>query len=139
MEERREEATLRLEDAMRPHRGSVLKATDLVAGALLAAEASHEPPLLVVDGVGGWYSIPKDELLRAGDEGRKSETIAAVLSLQQLPHAHPDQPLDHALRVLGDAPLLAVVSRADLAKLEGVVSLADILNTYRRAGDLEGG
>jgi hypothetical protein len=38
-----------------------------------------------------------------------------------------------ALRRLGDAPFLPVVHRADLTKLEGVVSLEGILKAYREA------
>jgi hypothetical protein len=48
-----------------------------------------------------------------------------------LPHLHADQPLDVALRRIGDHPLLPVVSRTNLQHLEGVVSLEDVLRAYR--------
>jgi hypothetical protein len=38
-----------------------------------------------------------------------------------------------ALSRLGDAPFLPVVHRADLTKLEGIVSLEGILKAYREA------
>jgi len=38
------------------------------------------------------------------------------------------------LRRLGDLPLLPVVNRADFRKLEGVVTLAGILEAYREVG-----
>lgn len=131
MEERREQVTLRLEDAMRPYRGPVLNPGDTVAHALDGAEASDDALLLVADGLGEWYVISRDQLRRAAGEGRGGESLKAVPS-QRLPRGHPDQPLDHALRVLGDAPLLPVVSRADVTRLEGIASLADILGAFRR-------
>jgi len=33
--------------------------------------------------------------------------------------------------VVGDWPLLPVVNRADLSKLEGIITLADILRAFR--------
>ncbi len=48
-----------------------------------------------------------------------------------VPQLYPDQPLDEALRIIGDWPLLPVVNRANVEKLEGVLSLDDILRKYR--------
>jgi hypothetical protein len=42
-----------------------------------------------------------------------------------------DQSLETALRLLGTRPLLPVVHRADPGRLEGVVTLDDILAVYR--------
>jgi CBS domain-containing protein len=58
----------------------------------------------------------------------------ADVRVQQLPHLHPDHSLDVAMRRIGDWPLLPVVHRADGNKLVGVVSLADILEAYRKRG-----
>jgi CBS domain-containing protein len=58
--------------------------------------------------------------------------------MRQLPVLHPDHLLDMALRYANQWPLVPVVSRADLRKLEGVISEHDILNRYR-AFDEEGG
>jgi CIC family chloride channel protein len=48
------------------------------------------------------------------------------------PHVHKDQTLDLALDRMGAAGLevLPVVSRADIHKLEGVITLADVLDAY---------
>ena len=48
------------------------------------------------------------------------------------PHVHPDQGLDLALERMGANQLdvLPVVSRADVHKLEGIVTLQDILDSY---------
>jgi CIC family chloride channel protein len=48
------------------------------------------------------------------------------------PHVHPDQGLDLALERMGanQLELLPVVSRADVHKLEGIVTLHDVLDSY---------
>jgi CIC family chloride channel protein len=48
------------------------------------------------------------------------------------PHLHPDQGLDVALERLGanQFDILPVVSRADVHKLEGIVTLRDVLDAY---------
>jgi CIC family chloride channel protein len=48
------------------------------------------------------------------------------------PHVHPDQALELALERMGEnhIDILPVVSRADVHKLEGVVTLRDVLNSY---------
>lgn len=50
-----------------------------------------------------------------------------------LPMIFPDEALDEVLRWAGDWPVLPVVNRADLGKLEGVLTLADILRAFRSA------
>lgn len=49
-----------------------------------------------------------------------------------IPHAHKDQPLYLALEHMSMYRLdvLPVVHRADLRKLEGVVTLSDVLDAY---------
>ncbi len=48
------------------------------------------------------------------------------------PHVHPDQGIDLALERMGanQIEILPVVNRADIHKLEGVVTLRDVLNAY---------
>jgi CBS domain len=65
----------------------------------------------------------------------KGEGDARLESLPEstrLPWLDPDQHLEDALRCVGDWPKLPVVSRADFQKLEGIVSLSDILNAFER-------
>ena len=45
--------------------------------------------------------------------------------------------LDTALRYIYDWPLLPVVHRADFGRLEGVITMPDILRAYRKAGPHE--
>ncbi len=48
------------------------------------------------------------------------------------PHVHPDQGLDLALELMGanQIEVLPVVSRADVHKLEGTLTLRDVLDSY---------
>ena len=48
------------------------------------------------------------------------------------PHVHPDQGLDLVLERMGanQLDILPVVSRADVHKLEGMVTLRDVLDAY---------
>ena len=62
--------------------------------------------------------------------------VGSVLSGPPLPHVHPDHALDAALSRIGDAPYIPVVNRADLTKLEGVLSLDGILKAYRDSESL---
>ena len=59
--------------------------------------------------------------------------VWSVLSLSPVPHLHPDHTLDTALRYIYDWPLLPVVHRADFSRLEGVITMPDILRAYRQA------
>jgi len=56
-----------------------------------------------------------------------------VESKGPLPLVFPDESLEEALRWAGDWPVLPVVNRADLGKLEGILTLADILKAFRTA------
>jgi CIC family chloride channel protein len=134
MEERREEIAVHVEDAMRAYRGPLLHINDTLSAALALTEASAESFVFVEDGGGRWYGIKEDELRRQAARFPEGAPLRSVLPPQQLPHLHPDHLLEEALRRLGDWPILPVVNRADFHKLEGVVSLPDILKAYRAAG-----
>ena len=63
------------------------------------------------------------------DPEQKLEKIVEVLTF---PHVHSDQGLDQALERMGANHLdvLPVVNRANIHKLEGIVTLRDVLNSY---------
>jgi len=63
------------------------------------------------------------------DPEQKLEKIVDVLTF---PHVHADQGLDQALERMGANHLdvLPVVNRANIHKLEGIVTLRDVLNSY---------
>jgi chloride channel protein, CIC family len=132
MEETREQEVLRVENAMRKPAGPVLKASEVVADALLRIANLPEEPLLISYETGRWALVRKSMLQEAVKSGQGNLPLRDVLPRTRLPRLHPDQPLDIALRMLRDAPFLPVVHRADARRLVGVLSLDDILATYRR-------
>lgn len=61
-----------------------------------------------------------------------SQQLGKIVSGLNFPHVHSDQSLDLALERMGANQLdvLPVVSRANVHKLEGVVTLGDVLDSY---------
>jgi len=131
MEERREEETLRVEDAMRGYQATVLNLDDPIQLAVSQAESSGESFILVSDGAETWRGIKSEDLRRWALQLSQTDPLVELLPETPLPVLHPDFALDEALRRLGEWPLLPVVSRVDHCKLEGVVGLPDILGAYR--------
>ncbi len=141
MEEMREQRVLRVEDAMRTGSLPALKADDTVAKALDIVLQIQGESILVRLTDGQWKGSTREELARLMDEGKGEVALSTVLPDKHVPHLHPDQPLETALHYVYDCPLVPVVHRADLNKLEGVVSLEDVIETYRafgREAELEG-
>jgi CIC family chloride channel protein len=133
MEERREEQILLVEDAMRPYQGPILSIQDSVTDALSRLEGTKEEFFFVEDGGGKWYATTKDMLREAVVAWDSDVAVGSVLRGPPLPHVHPDHALDVALSRLGNAPFIPVVNRANLTKLEGIVSLEGILEAYWEA------
>jgi CIC family chloride channel protein len=131
MEEQREENILRVEDAMQPATAPVLDAEHPLEDVLRQIEESPSDIFLVRSQPSGWSHITKQEIRTKVNEGKGAVTLRSVLPMRHLPVLHPDHPLDMALRYANQWPLVPVVSRADLHKLEGVISERDILNRYR--------
>ena len=132
MEEQREQVVLRVEDAMRKPESSSLQASDTLARALEIAEASPEEVLLVRFPTNRWASITKQELRAMAAERPVETQLRELLSTNRLPILHPDQRLDDVLRYIQGHELLPVVSRAGSRKLEGILSLPDILSAYQK-------
>ena len=133
MEEQREEPLLRVEDAMRAPRVSLLTGEEPVKVALSELEQSTEPLLLFRSSDGLWRGVTRKKLADMADQGDAELLLkSAVAQDSPAPLLHPDHPLDTALRHIYDWPLLPVVHRADLTQLQGVLSLPDILSAYRR-------
>ena len=133
MEEQREEPTLRVEDAMRPYVGPLFRDEDTVAEALRGAEDSPLDFLLLSGANGTWRGFRKAALEKLVHEGNGDMLLGIAVTEKTLSWVHPDQPLEVAMRQIKDWPLLPVVHRADFRKLEGVLSLANILEAYRVA------
>jgi chloride channel protein, CIC family len=132
MEEQREQIILRVEDAMRKPDLPPLQASDTLARALEIAETSTEEVLLVRFPTGRWAGIARKNLHAMASEHPKEMLLREVVSTARLPVLHPDQRLDDVLRFIQGHELLPVVSRAGSRKLEGVLSLPDILTSYQR-------
>jgi chloride channel protein, CIC family len=132
MEEQREQIVLRVEDAMRKPDLAPLQASDTLSHALEVAEGTMEEVLLVRFPTGRWAGINRRDLPPLA-AGHPPETqLREILSTARLPVLHPDQRLDDALRFIQGQPLLPVIGRAGSRKLEGVISLPDILTAYQR-------
>jgi CIC family chloride channel protein len=129
MEEQREENILRVEDAMQPPITPVFDSNELVDWISQLGENELPEIALVRLEPSGWCSLTREEMTALQNGGKDS--AAAVFAERQVPVIHPDQPLDVALRYVDRWPLIPVVSRADLAKLEGVISEHDVLERYR--------
>lgn len=132
MEEQREQIVLRVEDAMRKPEAPPLQAGDTLARALEIAKSSTEEVLLVRFPTGRWAGTARKDLPTLASEHPKETQLREILSTARLPILHPDQRLDDALRFIPGHALLPVVSRAGSRKLEGVLSLPDILTAYQR-------
>ena len=87
----------------------------------------------VGNGQGFVGMVQKWELESALAQGHGAEKLADVIrSTEKFPHVHPDQGLGVALERMGASGhnVLPVVSRANVRRLEGVVTLEHILEAY---------
>src|SRR5208282_3022814 len=80
-------------------------------------------------GVVGVISLARLEREMADGADKKLGELVDALAF---PHVHPDQGLDLALERMGtnQIEILPVVNRADVHKLEGIVTLRDVLDAY---------
>ncbi len=131
LEEQREQAILRVEDAMRPPAGPVLNASETVGQAYRRAEQAIGNVFLVRLGSNGWTSVTREALAKSWEEGKGELGLRATLGRHRLPHLFPDLALELALPYAQKNPLVPVVNRADFRKLEGVISQEDVLNRYK--------
>jgi len=109
----------------------LLPAEITVREALERVRSSEIQTWLVMDrrGVVGVINLARlgQELAKDADQ-----KIGKVVEAVVFPHVHPDQGIDLALERMGtnQIEILPVVNRADIHKLEGVVTLRDVLNAY---------
>ena len=111
--------------------GQLLPAEITVREALERVRSSELRTWLVTDrrGVVGVINFARLEReLGEGADKKLGELVDALV----FPHVHPDQGLDLALERMGanQIQILPVVSRADLHKLEGIVTLRNVLDAY---------
>jgi len=86
---------------------------------------------LVTDRRGVIGVISFSRLERELAEGADKK-VGQLVDALAFPHVHSDQELDLALERMGanQIEILPVVNRADVHKLEGIVTLRDVLNAY---------
>jgi chloride channel protein, CIC family len=130
LEEEREEAVLRVEDAMLPAPAIILDSDDYVDSASRRVEDSKETIFPVRLRPSGWASVSRDQVLRLLLEGKGEHTLGPLISSQPLPSLYPDLPLDSALRFVQTHPLIPVVNRANPQKLEGIISSQSVFAKY---------
>ena len=130
LEEDREEAILRVEDAMLPIPITILGAQDYVDASFLRVQDSPDSIFLVRLHPSGWNTVSREQLQRLFQEGKGELTLASILPAQSLPGLYPDLSLDSALRYVNDYPLVPVVNRANSLQLEGVVSRDSVFKKY---------
>jgi CIC family chloride channel protein len=113
--------------------GDSLSADVTVRDALERVRSSGIRTWLVTDqrgviGVLSLSNLEKELHEKDGAEKKVGDLVNAVV----FPHVHPDQALDLALERMGTNQLdiLPVVNRGDVHKLEGIVTLRDVLDAY---------
>jgi CIC family chloride channel protein len=135
-ESRSVERQRRVISAMRPAT-EILDSESTIQEAMekVRASAFHSWPVTDKLGVGGVVSL--STLQKALQEsGGASRRLKEFVNVCEFPHLHGDHPLSVALERMGTTHLdvLPVVSRADVHKLEGVVTLHDVLSFYGLGG-----
>jgi CIC family chloride channel protein len=125
--------------AMRPA-DQILPCSMTVSVALETVKSSafHAWPVSDKPGIVGVVS--RAALEKAVGDGGGAGTLEGFVTEPEFPHLHSDQALSVALDRLGASHLdaLPVVSRADVHKLEGIVTLQDVLNLYGFGGTIGG-
>jgi len=117
--------------------GIMRSPTQSVSGELTVRQAieqlgaNHSRAWLVADQRGAIGIITLWRLQHELTEGADKK-LAELVDVVHFPHVHSDQALDLALERMGanQVELLPVVSRADVHKVLGVVTLDDVLHAY---------
>ncbi len=136
LEEDREEAILRVEDAMQGVPATILSAQDYVDANVSRVQDSADSIFLVRMHPTGWNLVTREQLQRLFQEGKGELTLGSLLPAQSLPSLYPDLPLDSALRYVNDYALIPVVNRADSRNLEGVISRESVFKKYGSRGTI---
>jgi CIC family chloride channel protein len=114
------------------------EATETLSAQLTVQDASERVqqsqlrawPLMDEENIVGVLS--RAGLKNALEAGKGDQTLLSLLEAIEFPHVHTDHPLHLALERMSAAhiDILPVVNRADVHKLEGVISLRDVLDSY---------
>ena len=132
IEERREMTSIVVEDAMRTDGVLVCEPGEPIVEVARRAEVNPEAALLLRMRPGEWWLLDRDDVLRLAPDAARTTTPIHAKSKGPVPYLFRDQSLAEALQVMDDWPALPVASRADLGKLEGILTLAATLHAFRR-------
>jgi chloride channel protein, CIC family len=131
MEEKREEESLNVEDAMSPRPAIILDGAEPASAAWPFVSQTAEPFFLVTLPNQPPTQISFGELqhLVEADDARPLRNTQA---LTPTPYLHPDEDLEDALPLTTRYSLIPVVNRADLSQILGVLDLAAVMDAYRK-------
>jgi CIC family chloride channel protein len=140
-ESRRDQGGVRIAQVMRAAPATLSPQMEVGEAAALSRKQELEASP-VADSQGFWGMIPKWELESTIARGGGMKKLAELLggsaaadseAAAKLPHVHPDHAVGIALERMGTSGynVLPVVSRIDVRRLEGIVTLDDILESYR--------
>jgi chloride channel protein, CIC family len=113
----------------------VLEAEQTITQAMRRLDGVEEENILVRRHRTGWSTVSSRDLRTKLSEGNGELSVLSALPIREIPYLHPDHSLDVAMRYVYRWPVLPVVSRADLDKLEGVISKEDVLKRYQAVGE----
>jgi chloride channel protein, CIC family len=133
LEERREMLSLAVEDAMRTGIVVLCEPGEPLTDIAKRAEAQPDFALLLRMRAGEWWLLDREDVMRLAPDASPTVTAIRAKSKGPVPYLFPDQTLSEALAVMADWPVLPVANRADLAKLEGILTLEDTLMAFRKA------
>ncbi len=130
LEEQREQAVLRVENAMQRVAGNAEQRGEIFAQALKRAGVAPDGYSLTLDPAG--WRVCRRKPGAVEDENSTGEGAPmASAAIETSPYLYQDETLEEALRTFGDWPVLPVISRADFQKLGGLITLPDVLRAYR--------
>lgn len=111
--------------------GDLLPAELTLHDAVEHVSSSHLRTVIVADGRGVIGVVNRITLEQESTKD-PNQPLQSILDVLTFPHVHSDQSLDQALERMGAHHLdvLPVVNRANIHKLEGIVTLPDVLDAY---------
>jgi CIC family chloride channel protein len=133
MEEQREESVLRVEDALRPIDVPVVNGSEPIGAISETIQLDGIPGYLIQLWDGSWYALSRDELVSAMAILTGDTPVERALGPDRTPLLFPDLPLDATLRYFARWPFLPVLNRANKNKLEGVITLEDVMGRYQNS------
>lgn len=117
---------------------AILQAQMSVQDGLEQALAGQLRTWIVMDGETFAGLVSRESLQNSVAEGKAEQPLSSHVTSPSFPHVHTDQPLYVALDRMSKSHLdiVPVVHRANVHKLQGIVTLKDVLNAYGVSGDL---